>query len=125
MSESETPHEGAAPAGAAELTDEQLDAELNDGWRVGFARDPADPRFVILTCRHPYPLAEETPPDSTGLEAQIHTVAFAVTTCAQQGIIPGQIAMRMLRDLGQQIQAVRANGGKFPDEPRIILPPGH
>jgi hypothetical protein len=120
MSESETPKEGA-PAGA-ELTDAQLAAELDAGWFIAFDRDPADPRFVVLTCRHPYPLGEETPTPATGPEAQFHTIAFAITTCAQQGIIPGQIAMRLLRDLGQQIQAVRANGGKFPEESRIIMP---
>lgn len=83
-------------------------AELDAGWNVKFERDPADPRFVTFTCRHPYDADGEVPPSATGVEAQVHTVAFAVTICAQQGIIPGPLAMQILESCQRQIAEVRA-----------------
>lgn len=95
-------------------------AELDAGWDVRFERDPADPRFVTFTCRHPYDADQEVPPSATGVEAQVHTVAFAVTICAQQGIVPPQLAMRILESCQQQIAEVRAQASPIITPPPVV-----
>lgn len=116
-----------------EPTQQQIDdairreMELLAGCQFQVAEDPTDARFSILTFRHPKieqvdggaPALHE--PRKDGELAQIAMVAFAIAVVAQQGIMPGHIAMQLIEQLAKEAERV----ARGTDAPRIILPGGH